>query len=105
MKRNQMSESTCGDIRNHKFNEEISCYASGKVEADYAYGIVGANISKLTRNFSLNRCINGNVQAFYVYPRPQSTTWRDIDSMENRTTKDLEITENGVKAKNTKRLL
>lgn len=25
MKRNQMSESTCGDIRNHKFNEEISC--------------------------------------------------------------------------------
>lgn len=96
MKRNQMSESTCGDIRNHKFNEEISCcYASGKVEADYAYGIVGANISKLTRNFSLNRCINGNVQAFYVYPRPQSATWRDIDSMENRTTKDLEITENG----------
>lgn len=92
----QGKESACGDIRNHKFNEEISyCYASGKVEADYAYGIVGSNISKLTRNFSLNRCINGNVQAFYVYPRPKSTTWRDIDSMENRTTKDLEIIENG----------
>ena len=92
----QGAESACGDIRNHKFNEEISCcYARGKVEADYAYGIVGSNISNLTRNFSLNRCINGNVQAFYVYPRPQSTTWRDIDSMENRTSKYLEIIENG----------
>lgn len=92
----QGAESACGDIRNHKFNEEISCcYARGKVEADYAYGIVGSNISNLARNFSLNRCINGNVQAFYVYPRPQSTTWRDIDSMENRTSKYLEIIENG----------
>ena len=72
----QGAESACGDICNHKFMVEIShCYASGKVEADYAYDIYGIygygifdfvelDMSKITQNFSMNRCINGNSKTY-----------------------------------------